>query len=69
MNAAQTLKPASLKRGRRSPPEVSPQPRLLPPMDRARRLNLEADVEMQRGHHDAAERLARRAAELRGWAV
>ena len=32
----------------------------------ARRLDLLADCELQHGHHVAAERLARRAAELRG---
>ncbi len=37
-------------------------------MDQIRRLDLEADIELQRGHHSAAERLAFRAAELRGWA-
>ena len=36
-------------------------------MDQARRLLLESDAEMQAGHHAAAERLAHRAAELRGW--
>ena len=37
-------------------------------LDQVRRLNLEADVELQRGHHAAAERLAFRAAQLQGWA-
>ena len=36
-------------------------------MDQARRLLLESDAEMQAGHHAAAERLAHRAAEMRGW--
>ncbi len=37
-------------------------------MDPVRRLNLEADIELQRGHHAAAERLAFRALQLQGWA-
>ena len=39
----------------------------LPPMDLARRLLLEADVELQAGHHEAGERLAHRAMQLRGF--
>lgn len=34
--------------------------------DRARRLDMEADAELQLGHHARAEYLALRAAELRG---
>jgi hypothetical protein len=37
-------------------------------VDQARRLAFEADLELQRGHHAAAERLAFRAAELQGLA-
>lgn len=40
--------------------------RLQLPIDQARWFDLEAGVEMQHGHHAQAERLARRAAELRG---
>jgi len=35
-------------------------------IDQARWLDLEADVETQHGHHSRADRLSRRAAELRG---
>jgi hypothetical protein len=34
----------------------------------ASRLDLEASAELQLGHHAAAERLAHKAAALRGWA-
>ncbi len=37
------------------------------PMDQARRLDLEADAELQHGHIARAEHLARQAAALRGW--
>lgn len=37
------------------------------PLDLARRLDREADAELGMGHHAAAERLATRAAELRGF--
>lgn len=37
------------------------------PLDMARRLDREADAELGLGHHGAAERLAARAAELRGF--
>lgn len=37
------------------------------PLDLAQRLLREADAELFAGHHAAAERLAHRAAELRGW--
>ena len=40
-----------------------------PRMDLARRLDLEAGAELVLGHHAAAERLAHRAAELRGWSA
>ena len=36
------------------------------PLDRARRLAVEADAELSAGHYAAAERLAWRAADLRG---
>ena len=39
---------------------------MLPSMELARHLDREADVELSQGHHAAAERLAWRAAELRG---
>ena len=39
-----------------------------PSLDLALRLMREADAELFAGHHAAAERLAHRAAELRGWA-
>ncbi len=38
-----------------------------PPLDLALRLLREADAELFAGHHAAAERLAHRAAALRGW--
>ena len=41
----------------------------VPPLDLAQRLLREADIELFAGHHAAAERLAHRAAELRGWSA
>ncbi len=40
--------------------------RAMPPAILARHLDREADAELSQGHHAAAERLAWRAAELRG---
>ena len=45
-----------------------PQPVRLP-LDPARRLDLEADALLQQGDHARAERLAHRAAALRGWSA
>ena len=61
-SAPKKIQPVRQKRGSHSEP-----PRAVP-LDQVRRLNLEADVELQRGHHAAAERLAFRAAQLQGWA-
>ena len=53
--------------GRDATLALMPTPICLPPLDLALRLMREADVELFAGHHAAAERLAHRAAELRGW--
>ena len=70
MTPAQKV-PATRRAGRSSDVKrCKPLPAITwtPAVDKACRLSVEADIELQLGHHDRAEYLAGRAMALRGWA-
>jgi len=59
------MKLMTFRRKRNQPPALPPAPKPDPRVVLARQLDLFANLELQHGHHLAAERLAWRAAELR----